>query len=161
VSPDQGRSRRKPGLPRWVYRALWALHRAGYAISGGRLGLRPAADDRLGILRLGTLGRRSGKARASLLSYLPAGEGFAVVASNAGAPYPPAWALNLQARPEAIVELPGRSLRVRARVAGPEERASLWARFVERVADYERYAEQAEREIPVLILEPIAEEADA
>ena len=161
MSPDRGRSGRKPGPPRWVYRALWALHRAGYAISGGRLGLRSAADERLGTLRLATLGRRSGKVRASMLSYLPAGEGFAVVASNAGAPYPPAWALNLQAQPEATVDLPARSLRVRARVAGPEERASLWAQFVERVADYERYAEQAEREIPVVILEPIVEEADA
>jgi len=96
-----------------------------------------------------------------MLSYLPADEGFAVVASNAGASYLPAWALNLQARPGATVDLPGHSLRVRARVAGPEEHASLWARFTGCFTDYERYAEQAEREIPIFILEPIAEQADA
>ncbi len=78
-----------------MYRILWALHRTGYALSGGRLGLRLSASDRLGTLRLHTTGRRSGRERTSMLFYLPDGEAFAVVASNAGAAQAPAWWLNL------------------------------------------------------------------
>lgn len=96
-----------------------------------------------------------------MLYYLPAGAGFAVVASNAGATYAPAWWLNLQASAEGAVDLPGGSVAVRARDAMGSERERLWRRFVERLADYERYAETAERDIPIVILEPIAEEADA
>ena len=96
-----------------------------------------------------------------MLSHLPVGDGFSVVASNAGAAYPPARWSNLQAHPEATVEVPGRTTRVRARAAGGAERAGPWGRFVERLADYERYAKRAEREIPVVILEPNDEEADA
>ena len=74
-----------------------------------------------------------------------------------GPPYPPAWWLNLQAQPDAMVDVPGRSVAVHARPAAADERAVLWRRFVERLADYERYAESAEREIPIVILEPIDE----
>ena len=148
-------------LPRWVYRALWTLHRAGYAISGGRLGLRAGADERLGTLRLTTTGRTSGRERSVMLFYLPHGSGYAVVASNAGAAQAPAWWLNLQAHPQATLDLPDGSTRVRARVAEPQERAALWARFAEQQASYERYAASAEREIPIVILEALPEEADA
>ena len=96
-----------------------------------------------------------------MLFYLPHGEGCAVVASNAGAAHAPAWWLNLQAHPLATLDLPGGSTRVRARVAEPHERAALWARFTEQLADYERYAASAEREIPIVIFEALPEEADA
>ena len=96
-----------------------------------------------------------------MLSYLPAEGAFVVVASNAGATYAPAWWLNLEARPEAIVEVPGRTVPVRARAAAAAERAGLWQRLVARNAGYERYAESAAREIPIVILEPIAEEPHA
>jgi len=96
-----------------------------------------------------------------MLFYLPVGEGYAVVASNAGATYPPAWWLNLQAHPDGLVDVPGRSLAVRARQAAGTERDDLWRRFVERLDGYERYAQSAEREIPIVILEPVTEGADA
>ena len=96
-----------------------------------------------------------------MLFYLPQGEGYAVVASNAGATYAPAWWFNLQAHPDGTVDLPGRSQAVRARQAAGAERDELWRRFTERHDDYARYAESAKREIPIVILEPIAERADA
>jgi len=161
MEPDRGRSGRKSAPPRWVYRTLWTLHRVGYAISGGRLGLRLGGDAQLGTLRLRTLGRKSGQERASMLFYLPAGEGYAVVASNAGAAQPPAWWFNLQAQPEATIDLPGQTLAVRAREARETERQELWHGFVERRDDYERYAEVAGREIPIVILEPTDEEGHA
>lgn len=148
-------------LPRWAYRVLWALHRAGYAVSGGRLGLRSASDDRLGTLRLRTIGRRSGEERATMLYYLPAGDAAAVVASNAGSPSPPAWWLNLQAQPRAEIDLPAGPQRVQAREATGEERAALWSRFVDQLADYERYAAHARRDIPIVILEPVDDDGEA
>ena len=159
MSASQGRRTTVP--PRFVFRALWALHRAGYAITGGRLGLRTGGDQRVGTLRLRTTGRRSGRERAVMLNYLPVGEAYAVVASNAGASEPPAWWRNLQARPRAMVDLPSRSLPVRAREADGHERELLWRRFVEQTAAYEQYAATAERVIPIVILEPTDEEADA
>ena len=70
MSPEDGQTGGAFVRPRWVYRILWTLHRAGYAITGGRLGLRAAADDHLGILRLTTTGRRSGKKRATMLFFV-------------------------------------------------------------------------------------------
>ena len=96
-----------------------------------------------------------------MLSYLPTDAGYAVVASNGGASYPPAWWLNLQARPEAAVDLTSGPVPVRAHAAAGAERAELWRRFVACYAGYERYAETAERDIPIVILEPITEGADA
>ena len=96
-----------------------------------------------------------------MLSYLPADAGYAVVASNGGASYPPAWWLNLQARPGAAVDLPDGPVIVKAHEAAGAERDVLWRRFVACYAGYERYAETAERDIPIVILEPIAEGADA
>jgi deazaflavin-dependent oxidoreductase (nitroreductase family) len=161
LSTDQARGGRSSVPPRWVYRALWTLHRAGYALSGGRLGLRAADGDRPGTLRLRTTGRRSGQERATMLTYLASGEGFAVVASNAGADTPPAWWLNLQAQPRAQVDLPGQTIGVEAREATAAERASLWSRFVEQQGLYERYAASTERHIPIVILVPGGREAHA
>ena len=96
-----------------------------------------------------------------MLFYLPQGEGYAVVASNAGAAHAPAWWLNLRAQPRATVDLPAGSTPVRARVADAQERAALWARFTQQLAGYERYAASTEREIPIVILEVLPEEPHA
>jgi hypothetical protein len=51
-------------VPRVALRSFWLLHRALYRFSGGRIGLtRPQAGERFGMMRLHTLGRRSGEAR--------------------------------------------------------------------------------------------------
>ena len=47
------------------------------------------------------------------------------------------------------------------RVATPDEHAILWARTVELLAGYQRYADTAGREIPIVRPEPVAEVADA
>lgn len=96
-----------------------------------------------------------------MLTYIATGEAFAVVASNAGAETPPAWWLNLQAQPQANVDLPGRTVAVEARAAVGHEREQLWSRFVEQQRLYEQYAAMTERAIPIGILEPITGEADA
>lgn len=54
--------------PRWLYRTGWAVHRAVFALTGGRLGATAASDDRLGTLFLLTTGRRSGKPKRTALN---------------------------------------------------------------------------------------------
>ena len=84
-----------------------------------------------------------------------------MVASNAGAAEAPAWWLNLQAQPQATVEVPSGSASVQAREATPGERERLWTRFVAQLDDYQKYAAATDREIPVVMLEPVGEEAHA
>ena len=50
---------------------------------------------------------------------------------NGWADAEPAWWLNLQARPDTIIELPDGPRAVRARAAHGEERDRLWARWGE------------------------------
>jgi deazaflavin-dependent oxidoreductase (nitroreductase family) len=133
---------------------VWALERACFRLSGGRLSLSAAADDRIGTLRLRTLGRRSGHERATMLSYLEDGLNLAVVASNAGATWDPAWWLNLQTSPEAYVDLSDGSHPVEARAARRDEHDRLWTRFVALHHRYDDYAASADRPIPIVILEP-------
>jgi len=72
--------------PRPLYLAGWALHRALFRATGGRVGTtRPGGDGGLGTLFLETTGRTSGKRRGTALFYLDDGRNLAVVASNAGA----------------------------------------------------------------------------
>lgn len=44
---------------------------------------------------------------------------------------------------------------VRARVAGPEERAELWPLVTEQWPDYDSYQAKTEREIPVVVLKRV------
>ena len=107
------------------------------------------------LLLLHSTGAKSGKERVSPMMYQAVGGDYAVFASKAGAPDNPAWFHNLVANPDTVVHVRGqRNRAVRARVAGPEERAALWPRLVELYADFEKYAAWTDREIPVVILEP-------
>ena len=55
--------------PRFVIRTFWVLHRAAYRLSGGRVGLsRPRVGEKFGMLRLDTVGRRTGHRHYSLVS---------------------------------------------------------------------------------------------
>lgn len=108
------------------------------------------------MLLLTTTGRRSGKSRTTPLLYLRDGDALAVVASNGGRDWPPAWWLNLQREPRAAVELGRERRAVTARKAAPEEHARLWAEFTRRYGGYETYAQRTTREIPVVVLEEAA-----
>lgn len=105
-------------------------------------------------LLLDHVGRKSGKRFTTPLLYLRDGPDLVIVASQGGLPKNPQWYPNLLATPEVAVHLPGETRPVRARVAGPEERAALWPRLVELYADFEKYARWTDREIPVVVLEP-------
>jgi deazaflavin-dependent oxidoreductase (nitroreductase family) len=75
------------------------------------------------------------------------------VASQGGAPVPPAWYLNLQANPAVTVQVKGDRFAARARTAAAEEKPGLWKIMTSIWPDYDQYQERTDREIPVVILE--------
>jgi len=77
------------------------------------------------------------------------------VAMNGWAEAAPAWWLNLQAHPDATVDLPEGSRAVTAREANTSERPRLWALLAEPWGrDRDAYAAGLSHEVPVVILEP-------
>ena len=142
--------------PRWFIRAAWVVHRGIYRITGGRFGLRPATDTTWGMMRLRTIGRRSGKERVAILGFYEDGSNLVTMAMNGWGEPEPAWWLNLQANPDTIVELPGGPRAVRGRAATPEERPRLWERWAtyDGPENLESWASRRPRETAVVILEP-------
>jgi F420H(2)-dependent quinone reductase len=117
--------------PRWFVRLAWSAHRPLYRVAGGRVGLwRPRAN-RWGTLRLTTIGRRTGRERGVIIAYLEDGPNLLAMAMNGWADGEPAWWLNLQAHPDAKVDLADGPRLVRARAAEGDERSRLWARWRE------------------------------
>jgi F420H(2)-dependent quinone reductase len=117
-------------VPRFFLRTFWTLHRAMYRITGGRIGLqRPERGNRFGMLRIHTVGRRSGMERVTMLGYFEDGPNLVTLAMNGWDKADPAWWLNLQSNPRATVELPEGRRDVVARAASGAERDRLWAAF--------------------------------
>lgn len=146
-----------PAVPRWLVKTIWVLHRAAYRLTGGRFGLRPPTPTQWGILRMKTLGRRTGRERIAILGYIEDGANLAIPAMNGWADPEPAWWLNLQSNPEATVELAdGSSRRVTARSAVAEQRDRLWARLVDlgSAAYTDANAALRSRETAIVVLQP-------
>ena len=140
--------------PRWVVRSAWSIHRGLYLVTGGRFGLRRPKRDRYGMMRLTTIGRRSGQERSVILGYFEDGPNLVTMAMNGWADPEPAWWLNLQATPEATVEIPGNRREVRGRAADGEERSRLWARWRQIDTNLDGYAALRSGETAVVVLEP-------
>ena len=144
--------------PRPLIRTVWALHRAAVRVTGGRFGLqRPERGARFGMLRLHTTGRRSGQQRIAMIGYFEDGPNLVTLAMNGWGAAEPAWWLNLQASPSAIVERPEGRLEVTARAATDAERHRLWTAFGDYPgwgADLEGLAARRPGETAIVILEP-------
>ena len=156
TSQKPANTARAPLPPRWFIRIFWAVHRAMLRLTGGRLGLRRATDAQWGMMRLTTVGRRSGQKRQAILGYFEDGPNLVTMAMNGWGDPEPAWWLNLQANPDTTVELADGSRAVRGRAATPEERPRLWSRWAEYDGEEElaSWASRRSRETAVVILEP-------
>jgi deazaflavin-dependent oxidoreductase (nitroreductase family) len=107
-------------------------------------------------LLLTTTGRKSGEQRTTPLIYAPCGHAYTIVASKGGSDAPPAWYLNLTEHPEVEVQVRGNRFKARARTASAEEKPGMWATMTSEWPAYDDYQRSTEREIPIVVLDPIA-----
>ncbi|TDE93970.1 nitroreductase family deazaflavin-dependent oxidoreductase [Occultella glacieicola] len=156
---DQARPAAPRLPPRWFIRTFWACHRALLRVSGGRLGLRRPKPGRYGMLRLHTVGRRSGNPHAVVLAYLEDDANLFTLAMNGWADPTPSWWLNLRERPETTVDLVGGSRRMRARAASGAEHQRLWARYAELDKNLDAFARLRSRPTDLVVLEPVVGDA--
>jgi deazaflavin-dependent oxidoreductase (nitroreductase family) len=156
ADPQPVASERPPRVPPgWFVRIAWAVHRAIYRLTGGRRGLWRATREKWGTFRLHTVGRRTGRERIAILGYYEDGANLVTLAMNGWQEGQPGWWINLQAEPDATIEIMDGSRTVlpravHARAAQGDERARLLAMF--RGAD--RYAAHRSTETTVVVLEP-------
>jgi deazaflavin-dependent oxidoreductase (nitroreductase family) len=132
-------------------------HLFWYQLTGGLIG-----GSFLGrpILLLRTTGRKSGRSYTTPLQYLQDGDNMVLAASNGGSNRHPDWWLNLQAHPDAEVQIRLQRKHVTAELAKSRERARLWGRLVDMYPGYQDYQMTTQREIPVVVLRPTVIEED-
>ena len=126
-------------------------HVRSYRETGGDLG--HDWKEGTSILLLTTTGRKSGEQRTTPLIYGKAGDAYVVVASNGGADAPPGWFANLEADPEAEVQVLDETFTAATRTATPDEKPELWEQMVGEWPHYEDYQRRTDREIPLVLLE--------
>jgi deazaflavin-dependent oxidoreductase (nitroreductase family) len=135
------------------FKVMNGVHRGLLAATGGRfprslLGMAP--------VELRTIGRKSGQLRTTMLaSPLHDDTRVVLVASKGGDDRDPQWYRNLSANPDVEVVIDGDTRKMRARTASPEEKAALWPDVVAAYKYYDSYQRRADRDIPVVICEPL------
>ncbi len=107
------------------------------------------------VIILTTRGRKTGDVRKTPLMRVEHDGRYVVVASMGGAPQHPVWYLNLLADPHVKLQDGAEVTDLRARTATPEERQVWWPRAAAAWPAYDEYQKNTDREIPVVILEPV------
>jgi proline iminopeptidase len=146
-----------PNLPQWMID-----HAKRYVSSGGTDGhmytVTPPGHSEMTVpsLLLTTTGRKSGEKFTFPLFYGETGNSYIVVASKGGAPQHPGWYKNLLADPQVEIQVGTKKLKAKARTAAGEERVRLWEKALKFWPPYADYKRKTEREIPVVVLDPVA-----
>jgi deazaflavin-dependent oxidoreductase (nitroreductase family) len=123
-----------------------------YEGSGGREGTTLNGAP---CIILTTLGRKSGNLRKAPLIRVEHQGRYAVIASMGGAPKHPVWYLNLEDEPEVRLQDGPVKQTFRARTVEGDERAEWWARATEVWPAYDEYQTKTDRQIPVVVLDPV------
>jgi len=145
-----------PNLPDWMVE-----HANRYLASGGTDGhMYKTTVPGLGeitapALLLTTTGRKSGDKFILPLFYGTDGGSYFVIASKGGAPQHPGWYRNILANPDVEVQIGTKKVKARARTAEGEERLRLWKKALEFWPPYADYQLKTERQIPVVVLDPV------
>lgn len=110
------------------------------------------------MLRLNTVGRKSGQPREAILCYVRDGTRFATLAMNGWSEPDPQWWLNLQANPVAEIDTVTGRTRIRARAAADAEREKAWGLIGAAQGwgrDLDAMASLRSRQTTVVLFEPI------
>ncbi len=138
-------------------KAMNMVHRSLLTVSGGRVA---GTLGNMPVYKVTTTGRASGQPRTVMLTApIRKGDSFVFVASKGGDDRDPDWYRNLVANPEIIVEPVDGSgpMTLVARTASAEEKAELWPQIVEAYRGYGGYQRKTERDIPVVVAEPVGD----
>jgi deazaflavin-dependent oxidoreductase (nitroreductase family) len=136
----------------WFWERFTDFHTVAYKVSRGRIG---GSAYGVPVALVESVGRKSGKRRTHPLLCREDGDNLILIASKGGVDRHPAWYHNLKAHPETTAWWRGERRRVRAHVASGEERERLWRMMAEAYPPYESYQRRTERQIPVVVLEPV------
>ena len=127
-----------------------------YEGSGGTEALT-LRDTGLPVIIVTNRGRKTGAIRKTPLMRVVDGQNYILIASQGGAPKHPLWYHNLLADPR--VEIRDKtdvySMQVRE-VTDSAERERLWALAVAVYPPYADYQKKTDRQIPILLAEPVA-----
>jgi len=153
ASDEGGRPVKLP--PAWFKHAFWRVHRALNRVSGGRFLWTEQSKRGWGAMRLTTVGRTSGRDRTVIVGYLEDGPDLVTMAMNGWDEGDPSWWRNLEAQPDAVVQLSHQRPRpVHARRAVGEERDRLWKRWSDVDVDLDQYAATRPNDTPIVVFEP-------
>jgi deazaflavin-dependent oxidoreductase (nitroreductase family) len=107
------------------------------------------------LIVLHSTGAKTGETRRTPLIRIEHNGTYAVVASKGGAPSDPAWYHNITANPQVVVHDGTTTAAYTARETVGSERALWWERAVAAWPSYADYAVKTDRNIPVVVLEPV------
>jgi deazaflavin-dependent oxidoreductase (nitroreductase family) len=147
IEPSAGKPPSR-GLMKAFTRAHVLLHR----LTGGRLFNTLSGDE---VCFVTMTGAKSGRVLTIPLMYVPYEKGILLVASQGGAPKNPVWYKNLVAHPDISVRHRGTEMKLRARLALPDEKPSLWPICDSHYAPFAEYRRRTTRDIPIFVCEPV------
>ncbi len=140
-----------PPVPRWVIKAVTRTHVLLHRLTGGRLFNSLGGDD---VCFVTMKGAKTGRTLTIPLMYVPYRDGVLLVASLGGAPRNPAWYHNLVKHPDIAVSHRSLRMKLRARLATPDEKPDLWPICDQHYAPYADYRKRTTRDIPIFVCEP-------
>jgi deazaflavin-dependent oxidoreductase (nitroreductase family) len=111
------------------------------------------------LVILTSVGAVSGNLRKAALIRIEDDGRYAVIASKGGAPTHPRWYFNLKANPHVELQDGKAKGDYLAREATGDEKKTWWARAVAILKDFDSYQLKTTRQIPLFVLEPMAEAA--
>jgi deazaflavin-dependent oxidoreductase (nitroreductase family) len=132
---------------------MFKAHATIYERSGGRIGASVAG---LPTLLLSVIGRNSGQTRSTPLVYFRDGDRYLVVGSDGAAKRDPQWWKNLQVNPIGAIRVGRKKFTVRATLATGDEHERLWKAGIKVNPMWAEYQTRTERELPVVVLTPVA-----
>lgn len=123
-----------------------------YRLTGGKL--TTVGPQVIPQIVLTTIGRKSGKARSVQLGFTEDEGTYLIVASNFGGEKHPGWSYNLDANPEAEVQVGPTQRAVTAELLSDAEKDRLWPRIAENIPQMKSYRVRTTRNIKVYRLRP-------
>ena len=136
----------------WI-KIFTAINAFVFRKTKGRLGNKMGKQS---VLLLHTVGRKSGKAYTTPLSFYRDGNNYLVVASNWGKENNPSWYQNLLQKSHTSIQVGSATIFVEARPAKGEEYPRLWELVTRQNEQYLKYQKELSRQIPIMVLIPTA-----